>query len=154
MPLPRRLRFPLAGIAALTVSAAAPSPLAPADTLRGPVDAEVLRVVDGDTVLVTAHIWLGQRVETLVRLAGIDTPELRGRCDDEKALAQRARSLVETRLPPGARVRLHDVSTGKFAGRIVARLFTEEGEDIGRTLIDSGLARPYDGGRRAPWCGA
>lgn len=153
MPELRRLRFPLAALAALAAATAGPSALAPADTLRGPVDAEVLRVVDGDTVLVTAHIWLGQRVETLVRMAGIDTPELRGRCADEKTLAQRARTLVESRLPPGARVRLHNVATGKFAGRIVARLFTEDGEDLAHTLIAAGLARPYDGGQRTPWCG-
>src|SRR5690606_10793304 len=58
--------------------------------LAGPVPAEVLRVVDGDTIEVRAHVWLGHEVTTLVRIAGIDTPELRGKCAAERTAARRA----------------------------------------------------------------
>ena len=40
-----------------------PSPSQAKDVLAGPVPAEVVRVVDGDTLLVRAEIWLGQTVE-------------------------------------------------------------------------------------------
>ncbi len=48
-----------------------------AELLPGPVTATVQEVIDGDTVAVRARIWLGQAIENRVRLAGIDTPELR-----------------------------------------------------------------------------
>ncbi|WP_173980368.1 thermonuclease family protein [Magnetospirillum sp. UT-4] len=59
------------------------------DILPGPIPATVQKVVDGDTVHVRARIRLGQDVETMVRLAGIDTPEIRGRggCPEERDLA-------------------------------------------------------------------
>jgi endonuclease YncB( thermonuclease family) len=58
--------------------------------LPGPIPAEVLEVVDGDTLTVRALIWLGQVVETNVRVDGIDTPEIRARCDRERKLAAEA----------------------------------------------------------------
>ena len=58
-----------------------------ADRLAGPVQAEVLRVLDGDTGEVEARIWLGQTLRTLVRIRGADTPELHGKCARERDLA-------------------------------------------------------------------
>ncbi|MDP7604576.1 MAG: hypothetical protein QF546_12130 [Alphaproteobacteria bacterium] len=49
-------------------------------------------------------------------------------------------------------VRLADVHYGKFAGRVVARLITPAGADLGRELLAAGLAQPYQGGRRQAWC--
>ena len=49
-----------------------------AETLRGPIRADVIEVIDGDTLRVRARIWLGQQVEINVRLSDVDTPELRG----------------------------------------------------------------------------
>jgi micrococcal nuclease len=34
-------------------------PLNAKDVLEGPVMAQVLRVIDGDTIEVAAHLWLG-----------------------------------------------------------------------------------------------
>jgi endonuclease YncB( thermonuclease family) len=50
------------------------------DLLEGPVTATVERVVDGDTLAVRAKIWIGHEIDVLVRLRGIDAPELRGDC--------------------------------------------------------------------------
>ncbi len=66
--------------------------------LAGPVPAQVLSVIDGDTIEVRAVIWLGQVLSTRVRLAGIDAPELRGKCARERALAVRARAYLRARL--------------------------------------------------------
>lgn len=153
----RALGLPLAGavlvLLTLTASGTEIASRGPADgILPGPLAATVLRVVDGDTLDVRVHIWIGQTVETMVRLDGIDTPELRGRCEQEKALAERARARVEALAPAGSAVTLHDVALGKFAGRVVARVRSGAGDDIGTLLVQDGLARPYDGGRRAPWC--
>ncbi|MHA1537585.1 MAG: thermonuclease family protein [Alphaproteobacteria bacterium] len=130
----------------------APAWLAPArETLPGPVRAEIIRVHDGDTLILRARIWLGQVISTKVRLAGIDAPELRGRCAREKRMAREARRFVKRKLADG-NVTLRDIRFGKYAGRVLARVFTAEGEDLGQALIAAGLARPYRGGRRGRWC--
>jgi endonuclease YncB( thermonuclease family) len=122
--------------------------------------AQVVSVLDGDTLVVRVHIWLGQDINTRVRLAGIDAPELKGKCDRERDLARRARAYVLARLDPmkagaasgvGA-VRLREIRYGKYAGRVLARVETLDGTDLGQGLVAAGLARPYDGRRRASWC--
>lgn len=124
---------------------------APREVLPGPVPAELVRVVDGDTVLVRARIWLGQQVTVSVRLAGIDAPELRSRCDAERAGAARARDFLSRRLAGGG-IALADIQYGKFAGRVVARLLDRDGADLGAALLAEGLVRPYAGGPRQRWC--
>lgn len=66
-----------------------PAPAVPAETLDGPVSARVLEVVDGDSLRVVVQVWLGQHIETLVRIRGIDTPERRRACPGESATARR-----------------------------------------------------------------
>jgi len=142
----------LAGAALAAAVALTPrSGAAPREVLPGPVPAELVRVVDGDTVLVSARIWLGQRVTVSVRLAGIDAPEMRGRCDAERANAHRARDFLVRRLKGGG-IALADIQYGKYAGRVVARLLDRDGADLGAALLEAGLARPYAGRRRKSWC--
>ena len=139
---------------AASVAVATPPPGAGAESrgaIAGPVRAHLVRVVDGDTVEVLARIWPDHYVETLVRLAGIDAPELRGRCPEETALAERAKERLAALLA-GNRLLLADVRYGKYAGRVVARVLTEDGSDVAQILLAEKLARPYAGGRRAPWC--
>src|SRR5687768_4213073 len=87
-------------------------------TVAGPVRAHLVRVVDGDTIEVLARIWPDHYVETLVRLADIDAPELRGRCAQEIVLAERAKARLAALLV-GNRLQLTDVHYGKYAGRVV-----------------------------------
>ena len=121
------------------------------DVVSGPVPASVLGVIDGDTIAVRARIWLGQSVETRVRIAGVDAPELRGACQRERALAAAARDLVVGTIE-GAAVTLWDIRYDKFGGRVLARVVVAAGDDIAALLIAAGLGRAYDGGKRAPWC--
>ena len=147
-----------AGVLALVwLLAGAGFPVRAGEALAGPVPALVTAVVDGDTLEVRARIWLGQELTTRVRLAGIDAPEARSDCLRERALAIRARAFLSARLDPAgdgapAPVRLRDIRNGKFAGRVLARVESAAGLDLGRALLAAGLARAYDGGRRAPWC--
>ena len=121
-------------------------------TLPGPIPAEVVRVIDADTIAVRAHIWPGHSVETRVRLADVDTPEIhRPDCPAERVLGELATDTVSTWLPEGSRVSLMNVSLGSFAGRVVARLHTEDGHDLSERLTALGLAQPY---RESDWCGA
>ena len=121
------------------------------DGVAGPVSAVVLRVIDGDTIAIRARIWIGQSVETKVRIAGVDTPELRGGCALEIELAIAARDLV-VRVLGDQPATLRDVRYDKYGGRVLARVENNDGEDIAALLIAAGLGRPYDGGKRRPWC--
>jgi micrococcal nuclease len=118
--------------------------------MEGPVEAEVLRVVDGDTLTVRAKIWIGQELTTNVRLLGVNAPELSGGCDEERALAEAARRFLSERVE-GRPVTLRKIALDKFGGRVVA--VVEDGAgDLGAALLAARLAVPYDGGRRQPWC--
>lgn len=122
------------------------------ELLPGPIPAVVERVTDGDTVRVTAKIWINQELVVSVRLAGLDAPELyRPKCDREKALGREAKAFVETFLESG-RVQLFDIEYGKYARRVVARIENENGGDLGAALISAGLAAPGD--ERHDWCAA
>lgn len=157
MPLSARLPAVAvaAAMAAALFAAAAGSAVraAPYSELAGPVEAQVLQVVDGDSLRVRARIWLSQDVETVVRLDGIDAPELRGRCEEEKQRAVAARAFLEEYVAAveGA-VMLRDVSQDKYGGRVVATVVDLDGTDFGKALIEAGLARAYDGGARGSWC--
>ena len=126
--------------------------LGPREPLPGPIPAAVLRVVDGDTLTVRARIWINQELETSVRILGIDAPELNGACDHERLQARTAREFLEQRTA-NRLVVLHDISNDKYGGRVVARVTTESGEDLGAILLGEGLAHSYDGrGAKAKWC--
>ncbi|NYZ16210.1 nuclease [Azospirillum sp. RWY-5-1] len=120
-------------------------------SIVGPIAADVLRVVDGDTLTVRAHIWIGHEVETSVRLTGIDTPELRARCPEEREKAREARAFL-LRLVGEDPVMLMDIQSDKYGGRVLARVRNAAGADLAQSLIRAGLARPYKGDRRGVWC--
>jgi endonuclease YncB( thermonuclease family) len=116
----------------------------------GPITADVLRVIDGDTFTVRAHIWIGQELTTNVRLLGVNAPELSGHCEEERALAEAARRFLAARLE-GRSVTLRDIALDKYGGRVLARVEDSAG-DIAAALLAARLVVPYDGGRRGSWC--
>jgi len=119
----------------------------------GPYPAQLVRVIDGDTVELDVAIWPGLVQRISLRLDGVNTPEKRGKgvtaC--EKAAAAKA-SEFTSRLLAGARsLIISGVRRGKYAGRVLGRL-SADGRDLGQALIQAGMARPYDGGKRDKWC--
>lgn len=87
-----------------------------------------------------------------IRIDGVDTPELKGKCASEKQAAIAARAFVKSALE-GKQVYLLDVRNGKFAGRQVARVvIVGTGIDLAELLIEKGHGRPYSGGKRRGWC--
>ncbi len=131
------------------VLAGGQAPAAAADPILGPINARVVSVYDGDTLTVDAAPWPGLTARTSVRVAGVDTPEIRGKCQAEKNQAIRARDFV--RATVGAMVRLTDVRPGKYAGRVIADVWINE-QKLSDLLIAENLGRPYHGGRRESWC--
>lgn len=119
--------------------------------LPGPIPAMVLRVVDGDTVDVRARVWLGKNIVVRVRLAGIDAPEHKSRCAAERRLADQAHRQMQ-RLVGGSQVALRQVRYAKYAGRVIAEVWTPQAGKVSSTMLSAGLARAYLGRARRGWC--
>ncbi len=108
------------------------------------IPATLKRVIDGDTaVMLTAD------GEKTVRFKGLDTPEIKGRCDAEKQAARRAKTATERLLKKGA-ITLKKPSRDKY-GRVAAFVLVD-GRPIHEALIRAGHGRPYTGGKRQGWC--
>ena len=138
-------------ISLLFLSALCGSSIA-AERVEGPVGARVERVIDGDTIEVTANPWPSLRVKTRVRIDSIDTPEIRGKCPQEIAQAKKAHDQLKTWLAEGV-VLLSNIRPGKYAGRVVARVQMPDGRDVGDEMVRIGLARAYHGKKkRESWC--
>ncbi len=119
------------------------------DQINGPINARLIKVIDGDTILVNAHIWLSQEVETLVRIRGVDAPELKGKCYREKNMAEDAKKYME-KITKG-KIELSNISEDKYGGRILADVYAN-GINISKLMLEANLARPYNGQRRDSWC--
>lgn len=128
-----------------------PQPADARDVLAGPLTGQVLAVLDGDTVTVRLHIWIGQDIETHVRISGIDTPEKRGKCVSERKRAEQSRLALATLLADG-KIQLRDIRHEKYAGRVLATAAASDGTSIADYLIGKNLARAYKGGKRQGWC--
>lgn len=110
----------------------------------------VHRVVDGDTL----DVWLIRKEDTgvfaaglrRVRLAHVDTPELRSKDPLERAAAAAARDRVQELARPGQLATVYDYGIDKY-GRTLASIEVT-GIDIGQTLLAEGLAAAYEGGTR------
>ncbi len=127
-------------------SLAVPASAAP---LPGPIPATVERVVDGDTIAVRARIWPGHEVSVLVRLDGVDAPELRRpKCDAERRKAAAAKEALAYLATSDVSLTL--VRQGKYGGRVVARVADAAGVDVSDSLLASGHAVTY--GAPKPWC--
>jgi micrococcal nuclease len=101
-------------------------------------------VVDGDTIKAPYGVTY--------RLMGYDTPETRfAKCDAERELGLAAKVRLEELLTQGDVKVLESGKEDRY-GRSLAEV-TVNGRDVGTTLIGEGLARPYQGGKRASWCG-
>jgi endonuclease YncB( thermonuclease family) len=114
-------------------------------------DAEILRVVDGDTLVALIDVGFNTHVKSTLRLYGINTPEKRTKNLEEKekgiAASDRVTQLLE-QCDNKVRVKSHGL--GKF-GRCLAEVqFTFKGNttNLNRTLVAEGHAEEYFGGSR------
>ena len=107
---------------------------------------------DGDTVRFDIPIvqpLLGENIA--VRVRGVDTPEIRGKCPTEKKIAMDAKKRIQQLLEKAKHITLKETGRGKYF-RIVARVVAD-GVDVGTVLLKEGLAVPYKGGKKNKnWC--
>ncbi len=112
---------------------------------------EIRSIYDGDTFKVTIKEWpaiIGDKIS--IRVAGVDTPEMRGQCDREKQLAREAKKHTVNFLRSGKKIELRNMQRGKYF-RIVAEVYVD-GKSLTDSLITAGLGYPYDGGKKQSWC--
>ena len=110
--------------------------------------AKLDRVVDGDTVDVTLDLGFDILYNNRIRLLGIDTPEIRTRDLEEKALGLAAKDRVKELCPVGSTVILRTTKDGKGKfGRILGEIFVEE-QSVNKLLVEEGHAVEYFGGKK------
>jgi endonuclease YncB( thermonuclease family) len=111
---------------------------------------KVISVYDGDTIRVNIKYYppiIGENMG--IRIAGIDTPEMRDKRPKIKKLAKQAKQFALIRLQNGNKIILKNMKRGKYF-RIVAEVWVD-GKNLGDELIKAGLAKRYGGGKKAKW---
>jgi micrococcal nuclease len=120
---------------------------------QAPQECKVIRVVDGDTLEVPLSC-LPKDMKLFVRVLGVDTPEKAGRakCPAEAQLAEKASAHTKKLVSDANSVAIvSDPKWDKFGGRMNAYV-NLNGTDLTKSLIDNGLARPYQGEAKQSWC--
>jgi endonuclease YncB( thermonuclease family) len=85
------------------------------------------------------------------RIVSFDTPELFSpSCPQEYLKALQAKWELRRLIWTADEITIVKRGQDRYDRRLVVVL--RNGEDIGRPLIDAGLARPYRGGEREGWC--
>ena len=86
-----------------------------------------------------------------VRVNGIDTAEIKGKCEKEKYDAKQAKEFVADILNKAEIIVLRNMKRGKYF-RIAADIIVD-GESLADMLIEAGMAIRYDGGKKNHnWC--
>ena len=112
---------------------------------------KVISVYDGDTFRVDIDSLppiVGKNIP--IRLNGVDTPEIRGKCQYEKDLALKARDFVRNKLANAKEIKLTKLQRGKYF-RVVADVMID-GVSLEKELLENKLAYKYTGGKKSSWC--
>ena len=116
--------------------------------VEGPYRAQLFSVHDGDTFRLRVLLWPSMAIESVVRLRGVDTPELQSKCQTHRRQAQLAKDFAQKHLSSG-HVTLSGISKGKYYGRVIAKVTLPNGQDLTSLLIDEGLGEAYKGKQKA-----
>ena len=112
---------------------------------------KVISVYDGDTFRVDINSLppiVGKNIA--IRLNGVDTPEIRGKCQYEKDLALKARDFVRNKLANAKEIKLTKLQRGKYF-RVVADVMID-GVSLEKELLENKLAYKYTCGKKSSWC--
>lgn len=114
------------------------------------VTGRVIKVYDGDTITIASYVF-GRLYRFSVRLAGIDTPEMRSHNPHEKQLAIDAQQVLSDLLL-SKMVRLGKVQNEKY-GRLLADVYvmgneSEQEIHVNQWMLDQNYAVPYNGGTK------
>lgn len=111
--------------------------------------AQIVKIQDGDSVILNCDLGFKVFIELACRLAHIDTPELRDKDVEKRARAQEAKQkLIELLADPQVTIQSFKPFKGDKYGRWLVEIINSQGVNVNQLLLDLGLADPYDGGKR------
>ena len=113
-------------------------------------EGQVINVFDGDTITIVSKLPYDASplYRFSVRLAGIDTPEIKGKTDRERELAQEAKCALQ-KLIWNKVVVLKNLKTEKY-GRVLADVYLGD-LHVNQWLLDNNYAVQYSGGKKIEW---
>ena len=117
-------------------------------------DANITRVIDGDTVAFEAA-WLPDplKKELSIRVFGVDTPEkgFRAQCPKEDVMGQKATEFTKKAVVSAQKRQVILMDWDKYGGRVLGDVILD-GKSLRQALIANGLAREYYGEAKTSWC--
>jgi endonuclease YncB( thermonuclease family) len=121
-------------------------------------DAQILRITDGDTVVIAApFLPKPLKPELAVRVFGVDTPEKghRAQCPAEAQRGEAAsaftKNAIATAAAQGGKFQATLYGWDKFGGRVLGDILVN-GQSLRAALIANGFAREYYGEAKQSWC--
>jgi endonuclease YncB( thermonuclease family) len=117
-------------------------------------DAQILRVNDGDTVVIAAPFLPAPlKPELAIRIFGVDTPEkgFRAQCPQEDQRGQAATAFTKNAVASTQKHQVVIYGWDKFGGRVLGDMILN-GQSLRAVLIQNGLAREYYGEAKQSWC--
>jgi micrococcal nuclease len=110
-------------------------------------NAEVKKVVDGDTFDIIIDLGFDTLKKGRVRLYGVNTPESRTSNAEEKKMGLAAKEFTDQWLTKANhKVKIETIiDKNEKYGRVLARVWDESGNCLNEDIIKSGLAREYFG---------
>ena len=117
-------------------------------------DAKIVRVNDGDTVVIAAPFLPAPlKPELAVRVYGVDTPEkgFRAQCPSEDQRGQAATAFTKNAVASTQKHQVIIYGWDKFGGRILGDMILN-GVSLRSELIKNGFAREYYGEAKQSWC--
>ena len=117
-------------------------------------DTTILRVSDGDTIVISAPFLPAPlKPQLAVRIFGVDTPEKghRAQCPQEAARGEQASTWTKDLVKSGRQFQVTLYGWDKFGGRVLGDILVD-GQSVRHGLIAAGLAREYHGDKKKSWC--
>ncbi len=117
-------------------------------------DAKIIRINDGDTVVISAPFLPAPlKPELAVRIYGVDTPEKghRAQCPSEDQRGQAATAFTKNAVATTQKHQVTLYGWDKFGGRVLGDLILN-GVSLRAELIRNGFAREYFGEAKQSWC--
>lgn len=117
-------------------------------------DAQILKVSDGDTIVIAApYLPEPLKPQLSVRVFGVDTPEKghRAQCPKEAEMAEKASAHTKKMIETGKKFQVTLYGWDKFGGRVLGDILVD-GKSVRESLIATGMARPYFGEAKKSWC--
>ena len=112
---------------------------------------KIISVYDGDTFRADIRGLpdiIGKNIA--IRILGIDTPEIKGKCEEEKIVAIKARDFSRKALLNAKTITLKNLKRDKYF-RLLADVYFDD-IDLANALLVNNFAVKYSGKKKSSWC--